>query len=329
VQTHDNPDPDCIGSAVALRYLLERYGGIPVTVAHGGTVGRSENRAMLRHLRVKPAPASRTDYAKFDLVCLVDCQPSTGYASLPEGVVPQVVFDHHPSRGAVPGATLVEIDESAGSTCTLLGEMLVENGVPIPQEVATALVYGIKAETQDLGRETGPRDERVYTSLYPLANKRLLSRIQMERLPRRWFQDMQRCFAATRIHGDVALCDLGEVRVPDIVPEAADLLLRLERMRWSCVLGAHGSKLYFSLRAADASQRADRALRRALRGMGACGGHGAMAGGQIPLDGMTADERAAAAREFAAGVLAGLHADRRSEEPLLPPAGPSAGAAGA
>jgi nanoRNase/pAp phosphatase (c-di-AMP/oligoRNAs hydrolase) len=326
VQTHDNPDPDCIGSAVALRYLLDRYAGIPVTVAHGGTVGRSENRAMLRYLRVKPVPASRTDYGRFDLVCLVDCQPSTGYASLPEGVVPQVVFDHHPSRGAVAGCDLLEVDETAGATCTLLGEMMIDNGVPVPQEVATALVYGIKAETQDLGRETGPRDERVYTALYALANKRLLSRIQGERLPRRWFAEMARCLASARVHGDTAFCDLGVVAVPDIVPEAADLLMRLEGMRWSCVVGAHGPTLHFSLRAADASQRADRALRRALRGMGASGGHGAMAGGQIPLGGMTPEERAAATREFAAGVLASLHASPGPGLPLLPPATPDRGA---
>ena len=306
VQTHDNPDPDCIGSAVALRYLIQRYAGIPVIIAHGGTVGRSENRAMLRVLRVKPVPSSRVDWSRHDLVCVVDAQPSTGYTSLLEGVRADVVFDHHPSREPVAGASFTEIDEGAGSTCTLLGEMILHNGIPVRQEVATALVYGMKAETQDLGRETGKRDEEVYTGLYPLANKRLLSRIMSEKATRPYFGAFARALFAARVHGTAVLSDLGEVPVPDVVPELADFLLRLREVRWSCVTGSFQSKLYVSVRAADATLHADRALRRAMRGMGASGGHGSMAGGQIPLQGMTPEEIAAARREFQRGFLRAL-----------------------
>ena len=50
---------------------------------------------MLRMLRVKPVPADRVDYARHDLLCVVDAQPSTGYVSLPEGVRADVIFDHY------------------------------------------------------------------------------------------------------------------------------------------------------------------------------------------------------------------------------------------
>jgi nanoRNase/pAp phosphatase (c-di-AMP/oligoRNAs hydrolase) len=298
VQTHDNPDPDCIGSAVALRHLIQRYAGIPVVIAHGGTVGRSENRAMLRVLRVKAVRAAHVDYARHDLVCVVDGQPATGYVSLPEGVRADVIFDHHPVREAPTGAAFVEIDELAGSTCTLLGEMIVENGIPVGQEVATALVYGMKAETQDLGRETRARDVAVYTALYPMANKRLLSRILSERVPRSYFETFTRALLDARVHGTAVVSDLGEIPVPDMVPEMADFLLRLKDARWTCVLGSVGGALHVSLRAADASLRADRVLRRALRGTGVSGGHGCMAGGQVGLGGMTPEEREALRRDL-------------------------------
>jgi nanoRNase/pAp phosphatase (c-di-AMP/oligoRNAs hydrolase) len=307
VQTHDNPDPDCIGSAVALRYLIERYAGIPVVIAHGGTVGRSENRAMLRVLRVKAVPAARVDYRRHDLVCVVDSQPVTGYVSLPEGVRADVVFDHHPPRETPDPPRFAEIDEAAGSTCTIVAEMMLANGVPMGQEVATALAYGMKAETQDLGREARERDVAVYTALYALANKRLLSRIVSERVPRAWFESFVRALRLARIHGPAVVSDLGDVPVPDIVPETADFLLRLKEARWSCVLGSVGPRLYVSVRAADATMRADGTLRRAMRGMGGCGGHGSMAGGQIELHGMTADERKALRHEFLKGFLAALH----------------------
>ena len=317
VQTHDNPDPDCIGSAVALRHLIQRYAGIPVVIAHGGTVGRSENRAMLRVLRVKAVPADRVDYARHDLVCVVDGQPATGYCSLPPGVRADVIFDHHPVREPPVGTAFVEIDELAGSTCTLLGEMIVENGIPIGQEVATALVYGIKAETQDLGRDTRARDVSVYTALYPLANKRLLSRILSERVDRGYFQVFDRALRGARIHGTAVVSDLGEVPVPDIVPEMADFLLRLRDVRWTCVLGSVGERLFVSLRAGDARMRADRTLKRSLHGLGASGGHGSMAGGQVDLGGRTAEEQGTLRREFVLRFLQSVRVKDREGHLLV------------
>jgi nanoRNase/pAp phosphatase (c-di-AMP/oligoRNAs hydrolase) len=316
VQTHDNPDPDSIGGAVALRHLIQRYAGIPVVVAHGGTVGRSENRAMLRVLRVKAVPADRVDYARHDLVCVVDGQPATGYCSLPEGVRADVIIDHHPVREEPEGATFVEIDERAGSTCTILGEMIVENGIPVGQEVATALVYGMKAETQDLGRETRARDVAVYSALYPMSNQRLLSRILSERVPRSYFQAFARALGEARIHGTAVVSDLGEIPVPDMVPEMADFLLRLKDARWSCVLGQVGERLHVSLRAGDERMRADRALRRALDGVGMSGGHGCMAGGQVSLSGLTAEERAVLRREIVAQFLQAVRVKDLEGSPL-------------
>ncbi len=317
VLTHDNPDPDGIGSAVALRHLVHRYAGVTATIAHGGIAGRSENRAMLRFLRVKPVPSAHLAWRRFDLVCLVDAQPTAGNVTLPEDVVPGVVFDHHPPRGPVPGTALWDVEEGAGATCTLLAELYLRNGIPLPQPIATGLALGIKAETQDLGRETSPRDEEVYTALYALANKRLLSRIESERVPRTYFGEFARAIDGARVHDAVVVSDLGDVAAPDIVPEMADFLLRLEGMRWSCVLGCHEDLLHVSVRAADATLQAAALLRRAMHGMGSCGGHGSMAGGQIPLLGMTPGERRQVREVFVADLLPRLHVRDRAGTPLL------------
>jgi nanoRNase/pAp phosphatase (c-di-AMP/oligoRNAs hydrolase) len=138
----------------------------------------------------------------------------------------------------------------------------------------------------------------VYTALYPMANKRLLSRILSERVPRSYFETFTRALLDARVHGTAVVSDLGEIPVPDMVPEMADFLLRLKDARWTCVLGSVGGALHVSLRAADASLRADRVLRRALRGTGVSGGHGCMAGGQVGLGGMTPEEREALRRDL-------------------------------
>ena len=41
IQAHNNPDPDSIACAFALRYLVKRYTGHNTVIAFGGIVGRS------------------------------------------------------------------------------------------------------------------------------------------------------------------------------------------------------------------------------------------------------------------------------------------------
>jgi nanoRNase/pAp phosphatase (c-di-AMP/oligoRNAs hydrolase) len=292
IQTHNNPDPDSIASAVGLRYLYERYTGRTARLAFGGIVGRSENRAMLRYLKVQMVPGERVDYGSFDLIALVDSQPDFRYNPMPADVTPQIVIDHHPPRGdSVPdGVEFAVLAEGYGATASVIGELLARNRIPVPEEVATALVYGIKADTQDLGRETSEADIAAYSYLYPLANKRLMSRIESERLPENYFQEFGNAIENAVIYDFVVASDLGEVEIADMVAEMADFLLRLEGARWSSVMGTCGGTLHVSLRAAEENLRSGEAIAVALDGRGSCGGHASMAGGQVPVDGLGEDE---------------------------------------
>ena len=47
---HNNPDPDAIASAVALRYLLAEKFNLESYIAYQGIIGRAENRALVRYL---------------------------------------------------------------------------------------------------------------------------------------------------------------------------------------------------------------------------------------------------------------------------------------
>ena len=47
IVSHDNPDPDTLGSAFALRDLIQRESQSAVAIGFSGIVGRAENRAMI------------------------------------------------------------------------------------------------------------------------------------------------------------------------------------------------------------------------------------------------------------------------------------------
>ena len=71
VLTHDNPDPDSMASAVALATVLHSRLGIPTDVAYGGIIGRAENSAFVRVLKLPIFPISQIDPTHYDLFALI------------------------------------------------------------------------------------------------------------------------------------------------------------------------------------------------------------------------------------------------------------------
>jgi nanoRNase/pAp phosphatase (c-di-AMP/oligoRNAs hydrolase) len=298
VQTHNNPDPDSLACALTLRYLIQRETGHDAVIAFGGVVGRSENRAMVRQLHIPLTQGSLIDYAAYDFTAICDTQPGTNFSSLPDGFVPTVVIDHHAMRPETRGAEVAIVEPRYGATSSLVAEMLLAKGVPIPTDVATALYYGIRSETQDLARDTTETDVEVYRELEKIVDRRLLARIETGRVPREYFSEILTVLSTAVIRGRVITADLGTLRVPDMVPEMADFLMRLEGIRWSCVLGDYQDTLYVSLRTSDPDANAGEAIRTAIAGMGSGGGHASMAGGQVPMPRFTDAEKDEIRRTF-------------------------------
>lgn len=318
VQTHNNPDPDSIACAVALKHVIRERTGKDAVIAFGGVVGRSENRAMVRELRIGMVPGALVDYSVYDFTAVCDTQPGTNFTSFPDGFVPTVVIDHHGRRPETAKAEVAIVEPSYGATSTIVAEMLLAGGVEIPTDLATALYYAIRAETQDLARDASETDIAVYRELEHRIDRRALSRIETGRVSREYFSEVLAAVRMARVHGDVIVADLGPVSVPDIVAEMADFLLRWEGARWSCVVGEHRSTLYVSLRTGDVEADAGATIRKVISGMGSGGGHPSMAGGQVPFARFLPDEKDAAKRTFFDEFLRLTGAGDAAPEPLVP-----------
>src|SRR5215210_5432982 len=89
---HDNPDPDALASAAALKFLVHELAGKEAVIAQGGIVGRAENRAMLTYLNIDLRPVGELHLASNVHVALVDTQPGRTNNSLPADVTPTIVI---------------------------------------------------------------------------------------------------------------------------------------------------------------------------------------------------------------------------------------------
>lgn len=280
----NNPDPDAIASAAAFKFLLKAIADCDSVVAYGGVVGRAENRSMLKYLGVSMRNVADAPLEKFDLVAMMDTQPGFGNNPVDDHTKVQVVIDHHARCGRMPGVRLCDIRPSYGATSTIVAEYVREAGLEIPPALITALTYGIQSDTQDLGRDASEADIRVFTELYPLADKRRLSRIENEQEPREYFTAVSRALRDCRTFENVATCWLGRMLNPDMTGEIADLLVRCDEVDWALCQGLHGGTLYLSIRTDFRSVDAGGVMKEIIAGLGTGGGHEMLAGGQVAVE---------------------------------------------
>jgi nanoRNase/pAp phosphatase (c-di-AMP/oligoRNAs hydrolase) len=291
IAMQDTPDPDSLAAAVALRRLAKSLANLQCSIACGGTVGRGENRALVKYLGLNLRNYAEIDYGKYDLVAMVDTQPGTGNNSLPAGIEPDIVIDHHPIHHETRAAQFTDIRRSYGATSTILVEYLIEAGITPDPPLATALLYGIRSDTQDLGRECSRYDIEAIEFLYPFANKRMLGVIQRGKVPRVYYQMLADALRNARVQGPAVITELGDIDNPDMIAEVADLLLREDETTWSMCTGYWNNRLLISLRTSEETISAGKVIKHMVARKGTGGGHMTYAGGQIPLTKGTKAER--------------------------------------
>ncbi len=282
IVAHDNPDPDSLAAAMALKHLILVKTGQEATIAFGGVIGRGENRVMVEKLEIQAVPLSGLDLNQFKVVCMVDTQPGTGNNSFPPERDVHLVIDHHPAREICHTCRWTDIRESYGASATILFEYLQVQKVSINTRLATILFYAIKSETQDLGRDWCRADREAYLHLLPLVNNHILFEITHPPVPREYFLYFRKAISNARTYGDVLVFNLYDIDNPDMVAEMADFLLRANDIRVVLGMARYQETEILSFRTLSHRIHAGELMRTVVDGLGTAGGHGMIAGGQIP-----------------------------------------------
>ena len=289
ILTHDNPDPDALASGKALAFLLKQAWGIQARLVYSGVVARAENRALLSELAPEWEYVNLlVNLSSYSAVALVDTQPGAGNNILPLDFVPQIVFDHHhPLREGLSLVRFVDVRPDLGSTVSLIYQYLESAAITPDGDLATAMFYGLQTDTLGLARNATPLDIIIYTKLLGWLDRQKLVKIAQAGLSRVYFRAFSKGLNATRIFGKSIVADLGELHRPDLPAEMADLLIRLDGIQAALCTGYHNATLYLSLRTAIGKD-AGSMVQEIILPPGKAGGHGTIAGGQIPLDGKNA-----------------------------------------
>jgi nanoRNase/pAp phosphatase (c-di-AMP/oligoRNAs hydrolase) len=322
IYMHDNPDPDALAAGLGLRHLMEHELGVVVTLAHGGIVGRAQNRAMVDNIKIALTPVERLEPDDFETIAMVDSQPETGNNSLPVGHRIDVVIDHHPPRSSSARAPWCDIRPELGATSTIVFEYLRQRNVPVDAPLATAFFFALRTETRDLGRESTDAERNAYLQLVPLVDHNLLYRMTHPKVSREHFAALDRALRSAQVYGDIVAVNLGTLGYPDLVAEIADLLLAYERARFVLCMGEYEGSAYLSLRTEASEARAGSMMRQVVGTDGAAGGHGTMAGARLFAPVRTEIALQAAFTDMVRRFCEILTYRDLKPEPLLRPPGP-------
>ncbi len=276
-----DPDPDGIASAYALRAILGRKRTTAPLISFG-EVQRPENRALVEALGIDVRTITPAELDEFDGLALLDVQPNVFGEDPPARVLSvDVVIDHHPERSGYD-SVMRDIRTSYGATASILTEYLRAAGMELNPRLATALLYGIKSDTQLLGREASQQDVNAFAYLHAHHSPALLRRIERPALPTDALRALGRALSRSEVREGVHLLVLGRVR-EDVIPQVADLALQAEGAEWAVAAGIVGSDLVFSVRNVGYVRAAGEVVRNVVEGLGVGGGHRSMAKGIIPL----------------------------------------------
>ncbi len=285
---YGSPDPDAIASAMALREIIRIKRGFEKCIfAATEPFRRHQNRELARAMRLNIRLLNQVDAGAFNLIALLDAQPSF-FGDTLMTIKPNIVFDHHPRQGDW-AAEFVDIRHRYGALSTVLTEYLRCAGIRIPRSLHTALLYGIKTDTDNFDRDTAAEDIRAYTYHTRYANMRLIRRIELNQTPMSYLKYFDQAFHVMKHHRGRRVGFLGHVDSPDICVQVADFYLHLIGTYFVVVSAIVNDKLIIIFRGDGYRQDCGAVAKRVCNLIGKGGGHRSAARIEIPLDVLKAE----------------------------------------
>ena len=242
-------------------------------IYYGGTISHQQNKALVNMLnadmtQLKSVGEVRLMIETSDKVALIEASVATKNNVLPEGFVPNIVIDHHPTDFEIDGE-FVDIRPKVGSNSTIMTGYLRQLDIEIDSFLATALRYGIRIDTLGFTRNTTIDDLNAAAFLSPLIDMGLLSQIENPPMSLETIDIIGRAIRNKEIKGSYMLSFVEFIEDRDALPQAAELMLQLEGVYTVLVFGILKDKIQLSARSIDTRVNLGSLLQKAFGNMNA------------------------------------------------------------
>ncbi len=281
IQTHNFPDPDALGSAYGLSRLLKHF-HVQSTLCYDGKIDTLSTRRILQEFQIEIYSKNQLkEMTAESPIILVDTQKEAGNVTDLIGDETACI-DHHPTVTDI--AYQFKDVRMVGACCTIIAEYFQKFGIVPDKSTATALLYGIKMDTNQFTRGVTEPDIEMYAFLNPYIDEASLRTVSSNTLE---FSDLSAfgaVFQTIRVFEKVGIAYI-PFSCPDaLIAMTSDFILSLNEVDFVIVYSKRDTGWKFSVRSEDENLDAGEIIHEALLGIGSGGGHACMAGGMIPID---------------------------------------------
>ena len=285
IQPHNVPDPDAIAASLGLYYLLSLRGIQKLAIVYDQEIEKANS---LRMLELFDVPIIRSADAHTlgteDWAVLVDAQKgNANITDLPTDEI--AAIDHHEYKGNM-GYKFEDIRPDVGSCSTIIADWFYENNIEPPRIIATALLYGILMDTDNLTRGTSELDINMFYKLYTLSDIEMIVELKGNELSIADLDLYAEAFKTVEIYDEIGFLRLRNVN-DSLLGAAGDVVISVAGVNIVIAYAVRDIGVKLSIRSIKENIKASDLVRHLVEGCGVGGGHDNMAGGFIPAENLS------------------------------------------
>lgn len=258
--THSCPDPDALGSQMALEWILKKH-NIDSVGFFDGNISHPQNKSMANLLQPNLYPVSSYAPSDFDACFLVDTIPANA-GVFDHKVNFDLVIDHHRD---VPngGFNGLFINLKAGSCCGTIYHLIKKLGLEFQHGddndsiVATAIMVGISTDTESLmSEDTTNYEFEAWSDLFEFRDVNFLKKIIHWEKPKLWIDLEAEAVKNAVVHEGLGIVGLGIIpgKQRDMIADMADQMVGWEDINTAIAFAViDGERLEGSVRSRNAS----------------------------------------------------------------------------
>lgn len=283
LQTHNFPDPDALGAAFAMQMFLKAH-HVESTICYAGNVEKNSTKRMIQEFDITAVHIDDLPHMKeTDYIVTIDAQKYN--SNLTDLAGDEVAcIDHHPT--IVPCVYEYSDIRICGACCSLVTEYFIESGTSMDTRTATALLYGLKMDTDSFNRGVTDFDIAMYAYLHKIADNQKIISLYNNNMELDDLYAYGEAIRNIKIYDNVGFAKISFDCPDALVAMISDFILGLDVVEFSVVYAARDGGYKFSVRNETDLFHAGTITQKVLADWGGGGGHFSMAGGIITPDKM-------------------------------------------
>ncbi len=281
IQPHNMPDPDAIASSFALKELLAKR-KIPSNIIYMNEIERINSIKMMEFFGIKMEIKDKefTTNPK-DYIILIDSQVGNSNLTSIEGNKIAVI-DHHKDLENYE-YDYKDIRPDIGACSTVIAQYYYQAEIEPSAEVATALLYGIMNDTNNLTRNTNQKDLDSFYWLYGIANLSKIKNLRMNEIGRQDLNAYAKALENYEQYGSIGFVGIENCN-DSLLGTISDMVYKIEGTNIVVSYALRDDGIKFSVRSGVKEVNADDLVKFIIDNRGVGGGHKEMAGGFVPVN---------------------------------------------